>query len=97
MPCLPLGNCGVKTVNVRVLPTSTTTLWIHRGDVPWLVAYIADEVAFGGVEDTEYLDLEDNEMQNKANAFSCGSELQDTWLAHSLGLRHRRCLGRALG
>ena len=58
MPLLPLGKCGGKTVKVRVFPTSTSTLWIHRDDVPWLVAYIADEVAFGGVEDTEYPDGE---------------------------------------
>ena len=58
MPLLPLGKCGGKTVKVRDSPESTSTLWIHRDDVPWLVAYIADEVAFGGVEDTEYPDGE---------------------------------------
>ena len=63
MPLLPLGKCGGKTVKVRVLPTSTSTLWIHRDDVPWMVAYIVDEVAFGGVEDTEDPDGETQHIQ----------------------------------
>ena len=37
------------TVAVRILGLSTTQLWVAIGDIPWLVAYIAEEVALGGV------------------------------------------------
>ena len=34
---------------IRVYPKGTNQLWLHRDDVPWLVEYVALEVASGGV------------------------------------------------
>jgi hypothetical protein len=35
--------------SVRVMCCPRHTLWIHEDDVPWLVTYMADELASGGV------------------------------------------------
>jgi len=38
-----------ETRVIRVFPKGTNQLWLHRDDVPWLVEYVALEVASGGV------------------------------------------------
>ena len=35
--------------NVRLLATSTNSVWISQEDIPWLVCYVTDEVMKGGV------------------------------------------------
>ena len=49
MPERAVGRSGGHTREVRLLASSTTTLWIAASDVPWLVCFVADEVARGGV------------------------------------------------
>ena len=34
---------------VRVLRSHMNSLWVHEEDVPWLVSYVASELAAGGV------------------------------------------------
>ena len=50
MPILPLGHCKGKTVTVPVVLMGVST-YIHEDAVPWFVAYVADELAHGGVAD----------------------------------------------
>ena len=38
-----------RTINIRVFPKGTNQLWLLEQDVPWLVEYVAQEVACGGV------------------------------------------------
>jgi hypothetical protein len=42
-----LGMPQLRTV--RVMCSTRNTLWIHEVDVPWLVTYMAEELASGGV------------------------------------------------
>jgi hypothetical protein len=35
--------------NVRLLATSTNSVWISQEDIPWLVCYMTDEIMKGGV------------------------------------------------
>ena len=50
MPVLPLGHSPGKTVTVTVVKHGHST-YIHEDDVPWFIAYVADEHAHGGVAD----------------------------------------------
>ena len=38
-----------ETRNIRLLPTSTSSLWICIGDIEWLVRWLSDELRSGGV------------------------------------------------
>ena len=51
MPTRALGRCDGETKSVRVLPRSKNSLWMHLGDLPWLVCYVADELSRDGVPD----------------------------------------------
>ena len=44
---------NTKTRTVRVLATSTNTLWLHSDDVGWLVTWLADEHQTGGIAPLE--------------------------------------------
>ena len=35
--------------NIRLLPTSTCSLWLCIEDIPWLVRWVSDELRSGGV------------------------------------------------
>ena len=48
MPVLPLGHSPGKTVTVTAVKDGVST-YIHEDDVPWFVAYVADEHAHGGI------------------------------------------------
>ena len=52
MPVLPLGHSPGKTVTVTAVKDGVST-YIHEDDVPWFVAYVADEHAHGGIPDGE--------------------------------------------
>ena len=41
------GTTRLRTV--RVLRSHMNSLWVHEEDVPWLVSYVASELATGGV------------------------------------------------
>ena len=41
------GTTQLRTV--RVLRSHKNSLWVHEEDVPWLVSYVASELATGGV------------------------------------------------
>ena len=41
------GTTQLRTV--RVLRSHMNNLWVHEEDVPWLVSYVASELATGGV------------------------------------------------
>jgi hypothetical protein len=49
MPLRALGRSGGQGVSVRLMPKGTNSLWIHSDNVPWLVAYAADELGRGGI------------------------------------------------
>ena len=42
-------------------------IWLHEGDVPWLVTYLADEVATGGVGPIEDSDGEEQDECEEAS------------------------------
>ena len=41
-------------------------IWLHEGDVPWLITYLADEVATGGVGPIEGADGEEQDECEEA-------------------------------
>lgn len=49
MPTRSVGRCAGKTTDVKILPTSKNSLWIHSDSLPWLVSYLADEYSRCGV------------------------------------------------
>ena len=38
-----------NTIPIRLITTSTNSLWIHADHIHWLVVYVADELSSGGV------------------------------------------------
>ena len=49
MPLHALDRSSGCERDVRLLATSTNSLWISQEDIPWLVCYVTDEVMKGGV------------------------------------------------
>jgi hypothetical protein len=49
MPTRSVGRCAGKMTDVKLLPTSKNSLWIHSDSLPWLVSYLADEYSRCGV------------------------------------------------
>ncbi len=49
MPLHALGRSGGETVSVRLMAKGTNSMCIHADNVPWLIAYAAEEFARGGV------------------------------------------------
>ena len=46
----PVSHPGrTETRNIRLLPTSTCSLWLCIEDIPWLVRWLSDELRSGGV------------------------------------------------
>ena len=49
--------CGATQLRTaRVLRSHMNSLWVHEEDVPWLVSYVASELATGGVGPMIYHD-----------------------------------------
>ena len=82
MPLHALDRSSGCERDVRLLATSTNSLWISQEDIPWLVCYVADEVMKGGVavEKDDTPELEQNTPVPHLNVhwdFASG----DAWVA----------------
>ena len=80
-PLHALDRSSGRERKVRLLATSTNSLWISQEDIPWLVCYVADEVIKGGVAVSEKDDTPELEQK-----YVCTS------LERPLGLCKRRRL-----
>ena len=56
---------------VRAMYGGGSSLWLHEDDVPWLVTYLADEVATGGVGPIEDSDGEVEDECAEASQAPC--------------------------
>ena len=86
MPLHALGRSSGKERQVRVMASSTNTIWISKKDIPWLVCFVADEVRKGGVEmdDDDNIELEPNTDIPHLH-MRWDFESGHTWLAQFVG------------
>ena len=57
--------------SVRVMCNGKKTLWTHEEDVPWLITYMAEELATGGVCP---IDDADGDMEEECQQRSHGAD-----------------------
>ena len=57
----------MRDVRAMVSGSRTKSLWLHEDDVPWLVSYLAEEAAIGGVDPIDDPDgeAEDESVEDK--------------------------------